>query len=167
MNESNISKVGIIGAGQMGSGIAHVCAVAGLDVILNGERIFENDTPRGAAPDQDRIPVDLAEGTNHLLIKIVNYGGQCGFAFDMLDDESLDPPPAVDRILARAADLSGHEAAPVVGVLLISLVDVNPPGFDDLPAIPGCLGSRHLYVHLLVVHVLHFLPSRPCDLSLI
>ncbi|HFC04641.1 MAG TPA: 3-hydroxybutyryl-CoA dehydrogenase [Rhizobiales bacterium] len=29
-----ISKVGIIGAGQMGSGIAHVCALAGHDVIL-------------------------------------------------------------------------------------------------------------------------------------
>ena len=30
-----IRKVGIIGAGQMGSGIAHVCAVAGFDVGLN------------------------------------------------------------------------------------------------------------------------------------
>ena len=31
----DIRKVGIIGAGQMGSGIAHVCALAGLDVTLN------------------------------------------------------------------------------------------------------------------------------------
>jgi 3-hydroxybutyryl-CoA dehydrogenase len=30
-----IRKVGVIGAGQMGSGIAHVCALAGLDVVLN------------------------------------------------------------------------------------------------------------------------------------
>ncbi|MEZ5785617.1 MAG: 3-hydroxybutyryl-CoA dehydrogenase [Xanthobacteraceae bacterium] len=30
-----IKKVGVIGAGHMGSGIAHVCAVAGLDVIIN------------------------------------------------------------------------------------------------------------------------------------
>ena len=30
-----ISKIGIIGAGQMGHGIAHVCAIAGYDVILN------------------------------------------------------------------------------------------------------------------------------------
>ncbi len=29
-----INKVGVIGAGQMGSGIAHVCALAGLDVAL-------------------------------------------------------------------------------------------------------------------------------------
>ncbi|MFO1032677.1 MAG: 3-hydroxybutyryl-CoA dehydrogenase [Hyphomicrobiales bacterium] len=31
----NIKKVGIIGAGQMGSGIAHVCALAGYEVGLN------------------------------------------------------------------------------------------------------------------------------------
>jgi 3-hydroxybutyryl-CoA dehydrogenase len=30
-----IKKVGVIGAGQMGSGIAHVSALAGLDVVLN------------------------------------------------------------------------------------------------------------------------------------
>ena len=30
-----IKKIGVIGAGQMGSGIAHVCALAGLDVKLN------------------------------------------------------------------------------------------------------------------------------------
>ena len=32
---SKIKSVGIIGAGQMGSGIAHVCALAGYDVKLN------------------------------------------------------------------------------------------------------------------------------------
>jgi 3-hydroxybutyryl-CoA dehydrogenase len=30
-----IRKVGVVGAGQMGTGIAHVCALAGLDVVLN------------------------------------------------------------------------------------------------------------------------------------
>ncbi len=39
-----IRTVGIIGAGQMGNGIAHVCALSGLDVLLNdivAERIAE------------------------------------------------------------------------------------------------------------------------------
>ena len=31
----NIRKVGVVGAGQMGSGIAHVCALAGMSVLLN------------------------------------------------------------------------------------------------------------------------------------
>jgi 3-hydroxybutyryl-CoA dehydrogenase len=30
-----IRKIGVIGAGQMGNGIAHVCAAAGFDVLLN------------------------------------------------------------------------------------------------------------------------------------
>ena len=30
-----INKVGVIGAGQMGNGIAHVCALAGFQVLLN------------------------------------------------------------------------------------------------------------------------------------
>src|SRR5215475_12819549 len=30
-----IKKVGVIGSGQMGSGIAHVAALAGFDVVLN------------------------------------------------------------------------------------------------------------------------------------
>ena len=30
-----IKKVGVIGAGHMGSGIAHVCALAELNVVLN------------------------------------------------------------------------------------------------------------------------------------
>jgi 3-hydroxybutyryl-CoA dehydrogenase len=38
---SNIRTVGVIGAGQMGNGIAHVCAVAGYDVLLN-----DADAPR-------------------------------------------------------------------------------------------------------------------------
>jgi 3-hydroxybutyryl-CoA dehydrogenase len=40
----NIKKVGVIGAGQMGNGIAHVCALAGLTVLLNDispERVKE------------------------------------------------------------------------------------------------------------------------------
>jgi len=38
----NIQSVGVVGAGQMGNGIAHVCALAGYSVVLNdvsGERL--------------------------------------------------------------------------------------------------------------------------------
>jgi 3-hydroxybutyryl-CoA dehydrogenase len=34
VNMTNIKTVGVVGAGQMGNGIAHVCAVAGYDVLL-------------------------------------------------------------------------------------------------------------------------------------
>jgi len=42
---AEIKTVGVIGAGQMGSGIAHVCALAGYEVLLNDlspERITES-----------------------------------------------------------------------------------------------------------------------------
>ncbi|HZD89898.1 MAG TPA: 3-hydroxyacyl-CoA dehydrogenase NAD-binding domain-containing protein, partial [Pseudolabrys sp.] len=38
----NIKSVGVIGAGQMGNGIAHVCSLAGYSILMNdvsGERI--------------------------------------------------------------------------------------------------------------------------------
>ena len=45
----DIKTVGVIGAGQMGSGIAHVVALGGYDVLLHdvsGDRIpFQADSP--------------------------------------------------------------------------------------------------------------------------
>ena len=29
-----LRRIGIVGAGQMGGGIAHVCALAGIDVVV-------------------------------------------------------------------------------------------------------------------------------------
>ena len=47
-----IRKVGVIGAGQMGNGIAHVVALSGFDVLLN-------DVSR------DRIEAGLATINGH------------------------------------------------------------------------------------------------------
>jgi 3-hydroxybutyryl-CoA dehydrogenase len=62
-----IRKIGVIGAGQMGSGIAHVCSLAGLDITLNDvtkERAqsglalvdsnMQRQTGKGAITDADR-----------------------------------------------------------------------------------------------------------------
>ncbi|MDR7038858.1 MULTISPECIES: 3-hydroxybutyryl-CoA dehydrogenase [Methylobacterium] len=49
----DVNTIGIIGAGQMGSGIAQVCAIAGLDVLLNDR-------------DPDRITAGLATIDGHL-----------------------------------------------------------------------------------------------------
>jgi hypothetical protein len=52
-----------------------------LSVFLNGERIFHQPYSRGAAPDQDRLTLKLKAGTNHLLLKICQGGGDWGFFF--------------------------------------------------------------------------------------
>ncbi|MGI4797812.1 MAG: 3-hydroxyacyl-CoA dehydrogenase NAD-binding domain-containing protein, partial [Janthinobacterium lividum] len=34
MSDPTLNTVGVVGAGQMGNGIGHVCALAGLSVVL-------------------------------------------------------------------------------------------------------------------------------------
>jgi len=51
---SDIRRIGIIGAGQMGRGIAHVCALAGLDVLLS------DADPAALAQARDTIGSNLA-----------------------------------------------------------------------------------------------------------
>ncbi len=63
----NINSIGIVGAGQMGNGIAHVCALAGYDVVLNDilqdqldqahaliERNMDRQTARNLISVQDK-----------------------------------------------------------------------------------------------------------------
>lgn len=57
----DIRTIGIVGAGQMGSGIAHVCAMAGLDVRLN-----DRDPARirsGLATIDGNLARQVAKGT--------------------------------------------------------------------------------------------------------
>jgi hypothetical protein len=51
----------------------------GLVMYLNGRKVFENQAQRGAAPDQDRVSLDLVPGENFLVCKVVNTGGAAGF----------------------------------------------------------------------------------------
>ena len=54
-----IARVGVIGAGQMGNGIAHVCALAGLPVMLlrregrrRSTKAMATDHPQHGPPGQ-------------------------------------------------------------------------------------------------------------------
>ena len=64
---NDIRKIGVIGAGQMGSGIAHVCSLAGLEIVLsdvsmekaeNGLHVIDGNmqrqTGKGAITEADR-----------------------------------------------------------------------------------------------------------------
>jgi 3-hydroxybutyryl-CoA dehydrogenase len=55
-----IRKIGIIGAGQMGSGIAHVSAVAGLEVVLND--LSEERVHAGLATINGNLARQVAKG---------------------------------------------------------------------------------------------------------
>ncbi len=55
-----IATVGVIGAGQMGNGIAHVCAVSGLDVILHD--VDAAAIERGLATINGNLARQVAKG---------------------------------------------------------------------------------------------------------
>jgi 3-hydroxybutyryl-CoA dehydrogenase len=57
---AGVHRIGIIGAGQMGAGIAHVCALAGLDVVLTdvGEEALE----RGRGAIERNLTRQVARG---------------------------------------------------------------------------------------------------------
>src|SRR5581483_7545095 len=51
---SELRRIGVIGAGQMGRGIAHVCALAGLDVVLT------DNNPAALAQARETIAANLS-----------------------------------------------------------------------------------------------------------
>jgi 3-hydroxybutyryl-CoA dehydrogenase len=56
----DIRKVGVIGAGQMGNGIAQVCALAGLDIVLND--VSEDHINAGLATINGHLARQIARG---------------------------------------------------------------------------------------------------------
>ncbi|MEM9801620.1 MAG: DUF1549 domain-containing protein, partial [Planctomycetota bacterium] len=76
----------------------------GVEVWLNGTSVHVNRVARGAAPDQDRVALDLRSGANQLVVKVVNTGGLWGFAWSLVDangDDAERLPPALELALQR------------------------------------------------------------------
>ena len=72
-----------------------------IKVFLNGKQLLANDAERAVAADQDVIELPLAAGENHLLVKIMNYGGDSGFYFALKSD-SVGLPAEIRRIVNTA-----------------------------------------------------------------
>ena len=53
---------------------------------MNGEVIFSENGPREYKIREEKIPVTLVKGKNHLLIKLKNRYGDAGFASTIEDD---------------------------------------------------------------------------------
>lgn len=81
-------------------------------VWLNGEEVLAADVRRGVAKDQNRITIDLRQGRNDLLLKIVNYGGAFGSYHQVAHDGtsggatpySVLAPPGSRTLLAERCD---------------------------------------------------------------
>jgi hypothetical protein len=86
----------------------HVSLSLGSDdaikVWLNQAQVMVNDVNRGVAADQDQAVLDLKPGENHLLMKVVNYGGASGFYFSLERDSPLVPTEVVEAVKLAATD---------------------------------------------------------------
>jgi 3-hydroxybutyryl-CoA dehydrogenase len=77
-----LNRIGVIGAGQMGRGITHVCALAGLDVVLadvNAEVLARSletiDTNLGRQVARGRIREDEKEAALRHIKTITDFAG--------------------------------------------------------------------------------------------
>ncbi|MFG0329447.1 MAG: PSD1 and planctomycete cytochrome C domain-containing protein [Phycisphaerales bacterium] len=83
-----------------------------IKVWLNGELVHENEVARPAAPGQDRITVELRPGENTILMKIVNYAGGYGFAFEAeKNEDGFDETLVTDLLVKPAHDRDEDERA--------------------------------------------------------
>lgn len=68
---------------------------------LNGVLVAEEKVTRGVAPDQSRATLQLREGQNELLLKVVNGGGGYGFHFQ--SGAPTLPEPVLTALVAEEA----------------------------------------------------------------
>ena len=59
----------------------HLGSDDGFALFLNGEQVAANEVDRGVALDQDEATLDLRAGANTLVLKVINTGGEAGYAF--------------------------------------------------------------------------------------
>jgi len=109
---SGIKTVGIIGAGQMGNGIAHVCALAGFDVVLND--ISEDVLSAGVKTIERNMTRQL---TRELISKDDMESGLKRIA----TTASMDPLGQADMVIEAAT-----ENRDVKEAIFRSLVQVVP-----------------------------------------
>jgi len=84
-------------------------------VWVNGQEVHRNWTLRPVRKDQDLVPVDLKAGTNRVLVKVQNHGGEWAFACRILAETDY-PRQLFRRTVEGGADavevLLDHGADP-------------------------------------------------------
>ncbi len=73
-----------------------------IKVWLNNELVHSKFKNRPVAPDQDKVTVQLRKGSNQLLLKITNGGGQGGFYFRVQGEDTSGLP--TDLIAALTSE---------------------------------------------------------------
>ena len=72
-----------------------------IKVWFNGTEVAGEQSDRGVAPDQEKLVLQLKQGENTLLLKIVNHDQGSGFYFNPIGHNF---PEAVVKLLGIPAD---------------------------------------------------------------
>jgi len=59
----------------------------GVVVWLNGERVHQNNAARPVTVDEDKVTVTLREGTNRIVLKVLQGGGQWGYTVRVMTSD--------------------------------------------------------------------------------
>jgi 3-hydroxybutyryl-CoA dehydrogenase len=110
-----IKKIGIIGAGQMGGGIAHVAAIAGFDVVLND--VTEDRVHAGLATINGNMARQIAknqitdEDRKAALARIVPSADYGDFAdSDLIIEAAVENEEVKRKIFAKLCPIAKPEA---------------------------------------------------------
>ncbi|MEM6535505.1 MAG: 3-hydroxybutyryl-CoA dehydrogenase [Pseudomonadota bacterium] len=107
---ADIKTIGVVGAGQMGNGIAHVCAVAGYDVIINdiskdaldkGLSTIDKNMHRQVA--RDIISVEGMESAKARISTTTNIGDFSGV--DLAIEAATENSAIKEQIFAGLCDV--------------------------------------------------------------
>jgi len=74
-----------------------------IKVWVDGQERLADNIERNAAIDQEKLALVLDAGTHEVLIKIANFGGDCGFYFRRVDDEGRALLGVMDLLATPAA----------------------------------------------------------------
>jgi hypothetical protein len=59
----------------------------GIEIFVNGEKVFEKFAKRSLVPDENECWLPLKEGRNHILLKIEQWQGDWGFSFRLPEEQ--------------------------------------------------------------------------------
>ena len=162
MTNQKISRVGVVGAGQMGAGIAEVCARAHADVLVyehsrelvvagRAPEIAENDV--GDRSDVQRLGVDFG-GTFLLgtILPLIGWGFWASFVFSVL----VEARAALNNVTApQLAGLRPQQALAGALVAAVLAIGAGTPA-TAMTAQPSTNGSS-------ISTQLEDTPTQPTD----
>jgi hypothetical protein len=76
---------------------------------VNGNQVHSNNVQRGIDSGRDKVKVQLKQGENEILLKVVDYGGSYAFFFAKEAEQRGEHPFEIDQILLTAKDARSAE----------------------------------------------------------